>query len=85
MHWYGSRTEEEKDTSRYRAHLSVGLEGRWKEEGRLVRTMGVPFELVGQITGSRAMAEASDVESCTTSSRHDEALRMFLLSTDDVG
>ena len=34
--------------------------------------MGVPFEFVGQITGSRPMAEASDVESCTTSSRHDE-------------
>ena len=47
MHWYGSRTGEEENTSRYRAHLSVGLEGRLKEEGRLVRTMGVPFELVG--------------------------------------
>ena len=47
MDWYGSRTGEEKNTIRYRAHLSVGLEGRLKEEGRLVMTMGVPFELVG--------------------------------------
>ena len=44
------------------------LEGRLDEEGRFVRTMGVPFELVGQITGSRAMTEASDVECCPTSS-----------------
>lgn len=35
-------------------------------------SVGVPFEFVGQITGSRTMAEASNVESCTTSSRHDE-------------
>lgn len=34
--------------------------------------MGVPFEFVGEITSSCPMAEASDVESCTTSSRHDE-------------
>ncbi len=44
-------------------------------------TMGVPFEFVGQITGSRPMAEASDVESCATSSRHDEnsSLLQYLL------
>lgn len=35
--------------------------------------MGVPFEFVCQITCSRPVAEAGDVESCTTSSRHDEA------------
>ena len=33
MQWYGNRTGEERNTSRYRAHLSVGLEGRLKEEG----------------------------------------------------
>ena len=49
------------------------LEGR-VGRGREVRvTVGVPFEFVGQIAGSRPMTEASDVESCTTSSRHDEA------------
>lgn len=30
----------------------------------------VPFELVGKVARAGAMAEASDVESCTTSSRH---------------
>ena len=48
------------------------LKDRLGGGGRVVWTMGVPFEFVGQITGSRPMAEASDVESCATSSRHDE-------------
>lgn len=30
----------------------------------------VPFELVGQVARAGAMAEASDVEGCTTASRH---------------
>ena len=34
----------------------------------------VPFELVGKVARAGAMAEASDVESCTTSSRHAASL-----------
>ena len=51
--------------------LSMDLEGRFGR-GREDRwIMGVPFEFVGQIASSRSVAEASDIESCTTSSRHD--------------
>ena len=34
----------------------------------------VPFEFVGEIARSSAVAEASDVESCTTGARHDALL-----------
>lgn len=62
----------------YRCNVSWD-EGRGtREEGsegltirHIVRFFSdVPFELVGKVARAGAMAEASDVESCTTSSRH---------------
>ena len=47
----------------------LGRFGGRKEDGWFV---GVPFEFVGQVTGSSPMAKASDIKSCTTSTRHDD-------------
>lgn len=46
----GSRTETETERHEWASGPSIDvffLEGRLDEEGRFVRTMGVPFELVG--------------------------------------
>ena len=60
-------SEGQGDRRGHGAHLSMILKGR-VGGGRKVRwIVAVPFEFVGQITGSCPMAKASDIESRTTS------------------
>ena len=73
---YATRIVDTGESS-YKSIVSRTQDWAWGREGDAIHGIrgrwDVPFEFESEITGTSAMAEACDIESCTTSTRHFDA------------